>query len=36
MIKFYVIRKIGEKNFVLLRELKTINDIEYFILYVFE
>lgn len=34
MIKFYVIRKIGEKN--LLRELKTINDIEHFTLHAFE
>lgn len=35
-IKFYVIRKIGEKNSVLLRELKTVNDIEHFTLHVFE
>lgn len=36
MIKFYVIRKIGGKNSVLLRELKTVNDIEHFTLHVFE
>lgn len=36
MIKFYVIRKIGEKNSVLLRELKTVNDIEHFTLHAFE
>lgn len=35
-IKFYVIRKKGEKNSVLLRELKTVNDIEHFTLHVFE
>lgn len=35
-IKFYVIRKKGEKNSVLLTELKTVNDIEHFTLHVFE